>query len=431
MNYSCVGVGVGPSNLSLASLLDSYHALRPIFFEKKPAFGWHEGLMVDGATLQVSLFKDLVTLADPTNRFSFLAYLHAEGKIYHFLNAQFDAIPRREYGNYLKWASANNESINFNEEVTSVTFDGAFTVETSTRRVRAENVSVGVGTEAFVPEFALPHLGETQFHVANFLYRIGSVRDKRVAVVGGGQSGAEAVLALLGAARGEEPAEVVWISRRDNFLPIDDSPFTNDFFMPCHSDYFFAADSGYRNRFIERNVLASDGISERTLRDIYQRLYSLRFVEPGLPAVALMPCRTVTGVAREAGGWTLAALHDGNGAREIVRADVVVWATGFRPSRTDFLSPIAGLMRREEGEFRLDDDFAIEWDGPKDRSVFMFNAARRQRGLADPNLSLIAWRSERVIDRMRGVAGRSCRQQPSFVSWGPRGVLAPAAVEAV
>jgi lysine N6-hydroxylase len=431
MNYNCVGVGVGPSNLSLASLLDSYRGLRPIFFEKKPTFGWHEGMMVDGATLQVSLFKDLVTLADPTNRFSFLAYLHAEGKIYQFLNAQFDEIPRREYGNYLKWASARNDAISFNEEVASITFDGTFTVETSKRRVMAENICVGVGTEAFVPDFAVSHLDETQFHVSNFLHRIGNIRNKRVAVVGGGQSGAEAVLSLLNTGRGDEPAEVIWISRRDNFLPIDDSPFTNDFFMPCHSDYFFAADSGYRSRFIQRNVLASDGISERTLRDIYQRLYSLRFVDPGLPAVTLVPCRTVSGISREAGAWALAALHDGHSARETVRADIVVWATGFRPSRTDFLNPIAGRMEREEGEFRLDDDFAVKWDGPKDRSVFMFNAARRQRGLADPNLSLIAWRSERVIDRIRGVASRARRQHPSFVSWGPLGILAQTEVEAV
>jgi lysine N6-hydroxylase len=45
----------------------------------------------------------------------------------------------------------------------------------------------------------------------------------------------------------------------------------------------------------------------------------------------------------------------------------------------------------------------------------MQNAARQQRGLAEMNLSLIAWRSQRIVDRIRGVVGPV--QRPSFVEW--------------
>ncbi|MCA1552342.1 SidA/IucD/PvdA family monooxygenase [Bradyrhizobium sp. BRP19] len=89
MIYQCVGIGVGPSNLSLASLLYPYKGVLSAFFDRKPEFAWHDGMYFPGATLQVSLFKDLVTLSDPTNPFSFISYLHAEGKIHHFLNARF------------------------------------------------------------------------------------------------------------------------------------------------------------------------------------------------------------------------------------------------------------------------------------------------------------------------------------------------------
>src|SRR5882757_4327425 len=125
-HYNCVGIGVGPANLSLASLLHGHDDVSNLFLDKKTTFGWHDGQQLPDTTLQVSMLKDLVSLADPTNRFSFLSYLHAHGKIYHFINAQFDAVPRQEFRNYLKWASDQNPNVVFGEDIRSVDFDGTF-----------------------------------------------------------------------------------------------------------------------------------------------------------------------------------------------------------------------------------------------------------------------------------------------------------------
>ena len=65
----CIGIGIGPSNLSTAALLDPVPGFRCEFFDRKPEFQWHSGLLFDDATLQVSVIKDLVTLVDPTSRF--------------------------------------------------------------------------------------------------------------------------------------------------------------------------------------------------------------------------------------------------------------------------------------------------------------------------------------------------------------------------
>ena len=61
------GIGVGPFNLSLAALADGLPELRWAHFESRPAFSWHPGLMIDGATLQVPFLADLVSLADPAS----------------------------------------------------------------------------------------------------------------------------------------------------------------------------------------------------------------------------------------------------------------------------------------------------------------------------------------------------------------------------
>jgi lysine N6-hydroxylase len=416
-HYGCVGVGVGPANLSLASLLYSHREVSNLFVEKKEAFGWHDSQQIPGASLQVSPLKDLVTLADPTNVFSFLSYLHSQGRIYHFINAQFDAVPRQEFRNYLEWASRKNENIVFGEEVLSVEFAERFVVRTSRRTVTADNVSVGVGTRPWVPAYATRQLGATQFHVSEFVTRSKALAGKRVAVVGGGQSGAEAFLDLISRPDGDRPRRVSWISRRGNFFPIDDSPFTNDYYMPCYSEHFYGLEREAREPLNILNILTSDGISEATLRQIYQRIYTLRFILGAEDLVDLYPSRDVASVTGGgSAGWDLALVnHDRPGTIGHVAVDAIVWATGFRPARMDFLAPIAGRLEREGEELRIDQDFAVRWDGPPDRRIFVQNAARQQRGLADMNLSLIAWRSQRIVDRLRGVSGRE--QLPSFIDW--------------
>jgi lysine N6-hydroxylase len=428
--YTCVGVGIGPANLSLASLLYDRPEVSNLFLERASGFGWHDDQQIPGTTLQVSTLKDLVTLSDPTSSFSFLSYLHSQGRIYHFINARFDAVPRQEFRNYLEWASRRNPNLSYGEEVRSVDFDGTeFVVRTAHRTVLAENVVVGVGNRPWVPPVA-DLLGDSQFHVGRYLRAVQRVAGKSVCIVGGGQSGAEAFLDLISRPSGHAPRRVSWISRRANYLPIDDSPFTNDYYMPCFSDYFFTLRPEVRKAFNARQVLSSDGISEATLREIYQRIYVRHFIDGASDLVALYPNRDVTAVsAASRGGWTLTLAHNDHGpVEERVDAEVIIWATGFRPASMEFLAPVAHRLEREDAEFRIDEDFAVQWDGPPDRRIFLQNAARGQRGLADPNLSLLAWRSQRIADRLSQVRGND--QLAGFIDWTTKPATARGAIGA-
>jgi lysine N6-hydroxylase len=63
-----LGIGIGPFNLALAALLDPVTGVRAEFCEQAATFGWHSGLLLDGASTQVPFLADLVTLVDPTCR---------------------------------------------------------------------------------------------------------------------------------------------------------------------------------------------------------------------------------------------------------------------------------------------------------------------------------------------------------------------------
>nr|WP_238356691.1 SidA/IucD/PvdA family monooxygenase [Kribbella italica] len=54
--------------------------------ERQRGFGWHRGMLIEDATMQVSFLKDLVTLRNPASEFTFLTYLHSKGRLVDFIN---------------------------------------------------------------------------------------------------------------------------------------------------------------------------------------------------------------------------------------------------------------------------------------------------------------------------------------------------------
>ena len=420
MHVTCLGVGVGPANLSLASLMYSRrHTLCGLFLERRPSFCWHDGQQLPDAALQVSMLKDLVSLTDPTSPFTFLAYLHDQGRIYHYLNARFEAVPRMEFRNYLAWAAARNPNVVFGEEVLAIDFDTVFRIRTNRRELSADHVSVAVGNRPCIPPVGQPFLTDPRvFHVCDHAAAATDLAGQRVTVIGGGQSGAEAFLDLINRPADRLPRRVTWVSRRPNFLPIDDSPFTNDYYMPDHSDYFASLALPVRQQFNAQHVLSSDGISESTLRQIYQRIYTHHYIHQRPDLIALYPHRTLVGMSENPAGRGY-QLDLGHGQHptltEHLDTDVVIFATGYEPHPMPFLHPLRHRLHFENGEYQIDPHYAAIWDGPGDHHLFLQNASRCQRGLADPNLSLLAWRSQRILDRLTNT--HTLPQHPSFIEW--------------
>src|SRR3954454_8616475 len=109
--HDLVGIGFGPSNLALAIALREHNAqadeaIDAVFFERQSAFGWHRGMLLEGATMQVAFLKDLVTLRNPSSRFSFVSYLHARGRLIDFINHKCLYPSRIEFHDYLDWCAA-------------------------------------------------------------------------------------------------------------------------------------------------------------------------------------------------------------------------------------------------------------------------------------------------------------------------------------
>ena len=144
-----VAVGAGPFNLGLAALAEPA-GLQGVVLESREETTWHGGMMLPEATLQVPFMADLVTMADPTSPYSFLAFLKETGRLYPFYIRESFYPLRREYDRYLRWA-AERLPVLLGHHVQSVRRDGdlfavtALTADGPTTLL-ARHVVLGVGT---------------------------------------------------------------------------------------------------------------------------------------------------------------------------------------------------------------------------------------------------------------------------------------------
>ncbi|TGZ36969.1 lysine N6-hydroxylase, partial [bacterium M00.F.Ca.ET.162.01.1.1] len=93
----------------------------------------------------------------------------------------------------------------------------------------------------------------------------------------------------------------------------------------------------------------------------------------------------------------------------------VILATGYENAVPGFLEPMANRLEKIDKELAIREDFLLFLDGPRDSRIFVQNASLGQRGLADPNLSLLAWRARRILDSLLGRAPRANPERPGFI----------------
>lgn len=417
--YDFIGIGIGPFNLSVAALAQDVQGFSSLFLEHKPHFSWHPGMMVPDCHMQTSFLKDLVSAVSPTNRHSFINYLVQHKKFYRFLTTEQRTVSREEFADYLCWAAERLDNLAFSQQVQQVSFDdqaGLFDIVTQRDHYRARHLCLGIGKQIQLPN-CVTEQNDRCFHASEMMLRTPELSGKRVTVVGGGQSGADLFLNIL---RGEwgQPTELHWVSRRNNYNALDEAAFANEYFTPDYLDSFSTLDDNARRQMLREQKLTSDGITSESLLAIYRAMYHRFDVLREKPWVRLLPSRSVVRIAPHGERQRLMLRHHLDHGEEQLDADVVIFATGYRPARPAFLTPLAHRLRvGNEGEYRVNTDFTLNWDGPQENGLFAVNAGMHSLGIAEPQLSLMAWRSARILNRALGRDLFDLSTSPLLIQW--------------
>ncbi|MZD56775.1 SidA/IucD/PvdA family monooxygenase [Streptomyces sp. SID5606] len=402
--FDLIGIGIGPANLSLAALSEPITEVRSQFLDSKPEFRWHPGLMLPDSQLTVTYFRDLVTLVDPRSKFSFLNFLVESGRAFRFLEANGLSCSRREFEQYYQWAAAQLPSLRWGKRVESVflTDDGFRITTEGGDASTARNLVLGTGAEPRLPNFAKAFEGERVVHSSNLTVTRPEWKGRRVLVVGSGQSGAEVVHHIL-SDDNRLPSSLTWTSSHIGFQPLDDSPFTNEWFSPNFVGYFNGLPAARRAEIVrEQHSAGGDGVTDELLGSVYRRLYHLDHVLRSDMAHRLLACRRAVGLERS-GSEVVVDLRDVNrGDVERLPVDLVIFCTGYHNPIPEYLKPIQDKLSIEDGTFLVRPDYSVEVDGPEDLRIYVQGFAESSHGINDTLLSLASWRSAGIVNSVVG-----------------------------
>jgi L-ornithine N5-monooxygenase len=419
-----LGIGFGPSNLALAIALDEHNrltcgrALRAVFFEKKPRFGWHRGMLTDDATMQVSFLKDLVTMRNPTSDFTFISYLHSQGRLIDFINHKIFFPLRIEFHDYLEWAASRmDDLVEYNSEVIDVrpVRDGDVVAyfDVVVRRAgcseqitvwRARNVVVAVGLEMSLPPAA--RLDDRVWHNLDLVVRadaLPATSPCRFIVLGAGQSAAEATEYLH---RRFPEAEVCSTFSRYGYTLADDSPFANRIFDPEAVDVYFGAPKHVKRMLFDyhRNTNYSV-VDQELIEELYRRVYQEKV--QGRQRLRILNASRVVDVVTSPDGVAVTVEYMPTGERTVLACDVLVYATGYRPVDALRLLGEAGrlCLRDDEGMVCVERDYRVTTTAPTLGGIYLQGGTEHIHGITSTLLSNIAVRSGEILQSIVERAG--------------------------
>lgn len=418
--HDVVAVGVGPFNLSLAALADEIDEdLDAVFLEQKSEFNWHEGMLIEDTTLEVPFLADLVTMADPTNRHSYLNYLREKDRLYEFYFYEEFFIPRREYNDYFRWAVDRLDSIEFDRRVTNVRGDGdVFAVEAvdptteETFEYLARDIVMGIGTRPQVPEAFRGHPDRDVFHSASYLdHRERGLEADSITVVGSGQSAAEIFRDLL-ERQPDANYSLDWITRSRGFFQLIDAKLGHMVYTPDYTEYFYDLDQETKDEVLEGQDLLYKGIDKTTSAKIYDALYE-QSIGDAEPDVGMFAMTEVTDIETSSDSSTYQLRCEQWQEEEtfVHETEVVVLATGYERPDPTFLVPLEDqISKDEQGRPKVTSDFRLETDGlPGD--IFVQNAELHTHGINAPDLGLGCYRNavilNTLVDEVAYPAGRA------------------------
>ncbi|MEU4088383.1 lysine N(6)-hydroxylase/L-ornithine N(5)-oxygenase family protein [Streptomyces aureus] len=418
-----LGIGFGPSNLALAIAIEEHNVrssptnrIRAEFLERQPSFGWHRGMLIDDATMQVSFLKDLVTMRNPTSDFTFLCFLRERGRLVDFLNAKTLFPLRIEFHEYFAWAADRlSHLVAYDSEVLSVEpvtsedgevrwFDVISRVPGAPERTvtrRARNISVAVGLEPHLPPDTT--LSDRVWHNSELVPRVAELTGSgrpvgRILVLGAGQSGAEAVDYLH---RSFPGAEICAVFAKYGYTPADDSPFANRIFDPEAVDVYFQSAPEVKQSLVEYHRSTNYSVVDM---DLIESLYATMYREKvlGEERLRLRNVSRIRDVRARGDLLDVTVEYLPTGERESISCDLLVHATGYRPRDLDSLLGRAAklCLRDDKDSVVVGRDHRVEFSPEVTAGIYVQGATEHTHGLTSTLLSTTAVRSGEILDSL-------------------------------
>ncbi|KAK9761499.1 hypothetical protein K7432_013560 [Basidiobolus ranarum] len=448
--YDVLCAGFGPAGVAIAIALAEdgrlkgfeehnknsikNETLNVCFIEKQVNPVWHGGMLIDDTKMQISFLKDLATLNNPKSHFTFINYLKEHNRLVDFTNLGTTLPYRSEFNDYLNWITSHFSSLaHLGEEVISV--EPIFkqgTQEIERLRVTSKRLGdntsivritkrfiVAIGGQARIPAWAKGNQGQYNSHIlhsSQYFYNVSKMLPEReapysVAVVGGGQSGAEIFHDVIQ----RYPNSRVSLILRDSALrPSDDSPFVNEIFNPTSTDKFFNLSEERRKACLKHNSATNYSVVRLELiESIYSTLYQQKL--PGHSQQhSILSSRQVVSYNSDNGKILLQLRQCDEAGQPIGNPntvsdhvfDAVFLATGYeRNAHTRILQPMAPYLLKtddsicdpaKELQLSIERDYRVRTVPSCHPSIYLQGCCQDTHGISDSLLSVLSVRAAEV-----------------------------------
>lgn len=411
--YDVIGLGFGPSNLALAIAAQEIAPDRTcLFLERRPGIRWHEGMLIDGARMQISFLKDLVSLRNLASPFTFLAYTKAKGRLEKFVNLGEFRPTRLEFQDYLRWvADQFADRVRYRTEVTSVEpvsdADGGHSLWRVTASDTASgeeityygrNVVHALGGRPRLPDGV--SLGPSIVHSSGFLPHFpGRFEDcgrgYEFGVVGAGQSAGEIAAYLLERYR---EARVHLVIPGWSLRATDNNPFGNEQFFESNAADFYACDEDARAAYADELRLANYGVVEEgSLAELYRMTYADEI--RGRPRLVIHRGSRLVRADDDGAGVTAGIADRRGDSSAELRLDGLVLATGYNRGLDPrmYAATLPFLETGGDGAVRVTRDNRVRAAEELTCGLYVQGFAESQQGLGDTLLSLLPFRSKQIV----------------------------------
>lgn len=428
MIYDIIGIGIGPFNLGLAALTQNITQLNTLFFDENNSFNWHPGLMLDDARLQVPFYADLVTLADPSNPFSYMSFLKHKQRLFRFAINENNFITRKEYNEYAQWVAASLKNCRFGYRCEAVTFDESqnaykIAVREKTNSLVSfyytKKIVVGVGTVPSYPACwnpqGLEEMNPFIQHSSAYLnLRNNLFAKKSVAVIGSGQSAAEIFYDLL-QQQGQYAQNLFWFSRSPRFFPMEYSKLSLEMTSPDYIEYFFHLPVAEKERLSKEQDMLYKGINYSLINSIYDQLY-LQSLSGKESQKTIAVNTALQDIRIESNGEIKLTLHHNLlNKTYTVTVDAVILATGYKYQVPACLYPVKELINWLPGNKY---DVALNYSIDKKQTIFIQNAELHTHGFNSADLGMGPYRNAIIINTILGYDHYKMEKNIAFQSFG-------------
>ncbi|MNJ16745.1 L-ornithine 5-monooxygenase [compost metagenome] len=270
----------------------------------------------------------------------------------------------------------------------------------------ARSVVIGSGGTPTIPEvFKALRDDPRVFHHSRYLSSLEQLpcaqgKPMRIAIIGSGQSAAEAFIDLNDS---YPSVKVEMILRGSALKPADDSPFVNEVFAPDYTDLVFNQPTNERAKLIEEYHNTNYSVVDI---DLIERIYGILYRQKVAHQFrhAVLCRRQVEAVVSNAEGIELTLRDLATQQMQTHRYDAVILATGYeRRSHQTLLAPLAEHLQA----FAVNRDYQCLANHGFKAAVYLQGFCEASHGLSDTLLSVLPIRAREIGESLYQTLGKT------------------------